>query len=105
MDNQLNSGSKARIRKWRTSMTNTLTALSATLLFLVGGVLLAQAPTPAPTNEAETKAIAKIRELGGQVMEIAQNDNHLEVSYATQSKVNNDSLVPVKDLIRMVHLN
>jgi Leucine-rich repeat (LRR) protein len=55
--------------------------------------------------DAEKKAIAKIRELGGLVMEVAQNDNHLEVSYATQTKVGNDHLVPIKDLTRLVHLN
>lgn len=66
-----------------------------------GGAAIAQAQQ----SDAEAKAIARIRELGGQVMEVAQNDNRLEVSFATQSKVNNDALVPIKDLTRLVHLN
>lgn len=57
-------------------------------------------------SEAEQKAIARIKELGGQVLEIAQNDNRLEVSYhLAQGKITDEALVPVKDLTRLAILN
>ncbi|MFN0053006.1 MAG: hypothetical protein ACKV0T_12540 [Planctomycetales bacterium] len=56
--------------------------------------------------EAEKKAIAKIKECGALVLEIAQNDNRLDVSYITASgKVGNDLLAPLKELTRLAHLN
>src|SRR5438477_6646817 len=56
--------------------------------------------------EAEKKAIAKIRESGALVLEIAQNDNRLDVSYVTvQGKVTTQQLFPLKDLKRLAHLN
>ena len=56
--------------------------------------------------EAEKKAIAKIRESGALVLEIAQNDNRLDVSYITaQGKITNEQLAPLKDLTRLAHLN
>src|SRR5215831_14351329 len=60
----------------------------------------------AEDDEAEKKAIAKIRECGALVLEVAQNDNRLDVSYITaQGKVNNELLAPLKDLTKLVHLN
>jgi Leucine-rich repeat (LRR) protein len=56
--------------------------------------------------DAEKKAIAKIRESGALVLEIAQNDNRLDVSYITaQGKITNEQLAPLKDLKRLAHLN
>ena len=56
--------------------------------------------------EAEKKAIAKIREIGALVLEIAQNDNRLDVSYITaQKKVANEDLAPLKELTRLANLN
>lgn len=60
----------------------------------------------AEESEAEKNAIAKIRESGALVLEIAQNDNRLDVSYITaQGKVTNEQLAPLKDLTRLANLN
>lgn len=72
------------------------------------GGLLAQVPSQvrAQDAEAEKKAIAKIRETGALVLEIAQNDNRLDVSYITaQAKITAEQLAPLKDLTRLAHLN
>lgn len=56
--------------------------------------------------EAEKKAIAQLKEWGVLVLEIAQNDNRLDVSYITaQVKIGNEHLVPLKDLTRLAQLN
>lgn len=60
----------------------------------------------AEESEAEKTAIAKIRESGALVLEIAQNDNRLDVSYITaQEKVKNEQLAPLKELTRLANLN
>ncbi len=60
----------------------------------------------AEESEAEKLAISKIRETGALVLEIAQNDNRLDVSYITaQGKITNEQLAPLKDLTRLAHLN
>jgi len=72
------------------------------------GGLVAQttAPLLAQDAEAEKKAIAKIRETGALVLEIAQNDNRLDVSYITaQAKITAEQLAPLKDLTRLAQLN
>lgn len=67
---------------------------------------VAIAAASAQDVEAEKKAIAKIRESGALVLEIAQNDNRLDVSYLTaQGKVTNELLAPLKELTRLAHLN
>jgi Leucine-rich repeat (LRR) protein len=69
-------------------------------------VLGAFAAARAEDAEAEKKAIAKIRETGALVLEIAQNDNRLDVSFITaQGKVTNEQLAPLKDIPRLAHLN
>lgn len=74
--------------------------LSTLLLFVTASTTTAQ------DAEAEKKAIAKIRECGALVLEIAQNDNRLDVSFLTaQGKVTNELLTPLKDLTRLAHLN
>jgi hypothetical protein len=56
--------------------------------------------------EAEKKAIAAIRETGALVLEIAQNDNRLDVSYITApAKITAEQLAPLKELKRLAHLN
>ena len=78
-----------------------ITILSAA--FLAATITTLQAQDAA---EAEKKAIAKIRETGALVLEIAQNDNRLDVSYITaQAKITNEQLAPVKDLTRLANLN
>lgn len=74
--------------------------LSAALFSAVASMARAQ------DAEAEKKAIAKIRETGALVLEIAQNDNRLDVSFITaQGKITNEQLAPLKDLTRLAHLN
>ena len=56
--------------------------------------------------EGEKKAIAKLRETGALVLEIAQNDNRLDVSFITApAKVTVEQLAPLKDLTRLAHLH
>ncbi len=76
--------------------------LSAALL----GAVFAWSRAVAEDSDAEKKAIAKIRETGALVLEIAQNDNRLDVSYITaQGKITAEQLAPLKDLTRLAHLN
>lgn len=57
-------------------------------------------------SEAEKKAIAKIKETGALVLEIAQNDNRLDVSFITASpKLTVEQLAPLKELPRLANLN
>jgi hypothetical protein len=57
-------------------------------------------------TEAGKKAIAKIRQLGGHVMELAQTDKRLEVSYQQLSNpLTDEHLAQLKDLKGLVHLN
>lgn len=70
------------------------------------GSLVAASRILAEDSDAEKKAIAKIRESGALVLEIAQNDNRLDVSYITaQGKITTEQLAPLKDLTRLAHLN
>src|SRR5207248_10434534 len=75
------------------------------LIVLTAGLLHAADEKP-KRSDAEIKAIAKIKELGGQVMELAQNDPRLEVSYhLTGGKVTDNDLQPLLALKDVVHLN
>lgn len=79
---------------------------SITLSLALFGIALAQAPAFAQEADAEKAAIAKIKESGALVLEIAQNDNRLDVSYITaQGKITAEQLAPLKDLKRLAHLN
>src|SRR5215469_13870264 len=82
--------------------------LSAALLLAMIGLLQAQAPAPAPTprSDAEKKAIARVQQLGGLALDLAQNDNRLEVSYLqTDGKLTDEHLAVLKQLKGLVHLN
>src|SRR5262245_46224514 len=88
------------------------TVTIATLLLFAIGLVQVQAQDKdkekdkPKRTEAETKALEKIRKHGGLAMELAQNDNRLEVSYAMSSeKWTDDQLAPLKDLKELVHLN
>jgi hypothetical protein len=73
---------------------------------LLAGLLPVQADDKPQRSEAEQKAMAKIQQLGGLVMELAQNDSHLEVSYQQSDvKFSAEHLIPLKDLKDLVHLN
>src|SRR5262245_8240036 len=78
----------------------------ATLLLFTVGLVAGQAPTAAKLTETEKKAIAKLRQLGGHAMELAQNDPRLEVSFPqTGVTVADEHLALLKDLKGLVHLN
>jgi hypothetical protein len=78
-----------------------LTALSVCMIAWV-----AEAQEATPRSEAEKKAIAKIRQLGGHALELAQNDPRLEVSYQQlDSKITDEHLALLKELKGLVHLN
>jgi hypothetical protein len=63
------------------------------------------AKQPART-EAEGKAIASIRKLGGLALELAQNDPRMEVIYLqNDGKFSDEFLTPLKDLKSLVHVN
>ena len=59
----------------------------------------------APRTDAELKAMARINQMGGLAIEIAQNDSRLDVSYQHVEKFSDDSLRLLKDLKDVVHLN
>lgn len=56
----------------------------------------------APTAD-EQAVIAKIRESGGQVLQLAQNDQRLEVTFhLASSKVTDETIAPLKQIARLV---
>ena len=77
------------------------------LLLMLGIVVLSSEAQNAPKRgEAEAKAMAQIQKLGGLVLELAQNDPRLEVSYLQkEAKFGDEFLTPLKDLKGLVHLN
>ncbi len=55
---------------------------------------------------SEADAIAKLRASGGLVLEIAQNDNRLDVSFlSAQGKVTDEVVAPVQFIPRLANLN
>jgi hypothetical protein len=78
----------------------------ALLSALMIGLAAAQQPTPIAQTEVGKKSLAKIRQLGGLALELAQNDQHLEVSYIqTDGKLTDEHLALLKDLRGLVHLD
>jgi hypothetical protein len=80
----------------------------ALLCVLTLGLLAADTPAPAPVvqSEAGKKSLTRIRQLGGLALEVAQNDQHLEVSYLQlDGKWTDEPLALLKDLKGVVHLN
>ncbi len=79
-----------------------------TLWSVIGSLFLAAAngqEKPVLT-EAETTAIAAIRKSGGQVMELAQNDSHLDVAFhLADGKITDDQLAPLASLPQVAQLN
>jgi len=77
----------------------------ALLSALMIGLAAAQTP-PIAQNEAGKKSLTRIRQLGGLALELAQNDQHLEVSYIqTDGKLTDEHLALLKDLKGLVHLD
>ena len=48
---------------------------------LMLGLVVADTPAPVTQTEAGKKSLERIRQLGGLALELAQNDQHLDVSY------------------------
>jgi hypothetical protein len=82
---------------------------AAIALLAVAGLLAAQdKPEKAVEHSAAEKdAIAKLQKLNVIVLDVAQNDNHLDVSYLQKdAKFSDDYLAPLKDLkASLVSLN
>jgi Leucine-rich repeat (LRR) protein len=80
---------------------------AATVLLAIAGVIVAQDKAKPQRTEAENKAVAKLRQFNVIVLELAQNDPHLEVSYLQKDpKFSDDFLAPLGDLKgSLVHLN
>src|SRR5436190_136343 len=77
-----------------------------TIVALLAAVSLAPAQPKPARSPAEQKALAKIQQLGGLALELAQNDPRLEVSYLQHDqKFSDEFLTPLKDLKGLVHLN
>lgn len=71
---------------------------------VIGSVSYSQDKVP-PTD-AEKGAMAEIRKVGGQVMELAQNDARLDVAYhLADGKIDDASLAPLKNLPKLAQLN
>ena len=79
----------------------------AVAFLLTAALLSTQAQTKPQRTDAEQKAIAKVQQLGGLVLELAQNDPRLEVSYQqSDHKFSDEQLVPLKEFkAQLVHLN
>jgi hypothetical protein len=59
-----------------------------------------------PRSAGELKAIESLRKMGALVLEVAQNDNHLDISYLQpDDKFGDAHLAPLKELKGIVHLN
>jgi hypothetical protein len=80
---------------------------AAIALLAVAGLIAAQEKEKPQRTEAENKAVGKLRQLNVIVLDLAQNDPHLEVSYLQKdAKFSDDFLTPLKDLkASLVHLN
>jgi hypothetical protein len=78
------------------------------LVLILFGFMLISAPAQKARErtDAEKKAIEQIKARGGLVLELAQNDPRLEVSYHLSGKpIAVEDLTPLKDLPDLVHLN
>jgi mono/diheme cytochrome c family protein len=59
-----------------------------------------------PLTDEERELVAKIREQGGHVMELAQNDHRIEVAFhLADGSVTDERLAALKGFKRIVHLN
>lgn len=78
----------------------------ALLSVLTIGLAVADTPAPVAQTEAGKKSLSKVRQFGGLALELAQNDQHLEVSYLqSDGKFTDEHLAVLKDLKGLVHLN
>ncbi len=81
-------------------------AAPAILSFFCVYLTVFAADDSAKHSPAEVAAIAKIQQQGGLVLEVAQNDPHLEVSYQQRGeKITDQCLADLEILKTLVHLN
>ena len=77
--------------------------LLVTLLGIAGPLAAQEKPEH---SDAEKAAMAEVKKLGGQVMELAQTDPHLEVAYhLTDGQVGDDHLKPLANMPLLVSIN
>src|SRR5262245_38806422 len=78
----------------------------AILTVFPSSVLAVQSKDKSAPSEAEKQAMAKIQQQGGLVMNIAQNDPRLEISFQQRDKkLTDECLEPLKNLHDVVSLN
>src|SRR5438094_343159 len=79
------------------------------LLVLTGSFAAMAQEKEAPKAQrspAEEKALARIRQLGGLALEVAQNDPRLDVSYQqVDGKITDEHMMLLKDLKDLISLN
>jgi CubicO group peptidase (beta-lactamase class C family) len=68
-------------------------------------VLPTSAQDQSKHSDAELKAMAKLQQLGGLAIDIAQNDSRLDISYQHVEKFSEDSLRLLGDMKNVAHLN
>jgi Leucine-rich repeat (LRR) protein len=80
---------------------------AATVVLAVAGAVVAQDQPKPQRTDAEKQAVAKLQKLNVIVLDVAQNDSHLDVSYLQKdAKFSDDYLTPLKDLkASLVQLN
>ncbi len=77
-----------------------------TLALALGTAASLWGQSPVVQTPAGKKALEKIRQWGGLALEIAQNDDRLEVSYAQSGeKISDEQLTVLKDLQGLIHLD
>lgn len=82
-----------------------LIALAAGLV-AAGSLQAQETQPPAESSPAEQAAITKVRESGGQVLEIAQNDPRLDVAFhLADGEISDAALEPLKDMPNTTWLN
>jgi hypothetical protein len=90
----------------RTLILCGMPAVLAAIAALAARPALAQDAAKVEHTDAEKQAMQKVRDLGGHVMELAQNDKHLEVAYhLTDGDVTDEYLAPLANMPLLVHVN
>lgn len=81
-------------------------ACAACALLFLGSVLAVQADDKTKRSPQELQEISRIQQLGGLVLQVAQNDPHLDVSYQQiTGKFSDNDLAPLATLKGVVSLN
>jgi hypothetical protein len=75
------------------------------VLLLACIIFAAPAQEKTQHTDAELKVMARIQQMGGLAMEIAQNDGRLDVSFQQVENFSDDSLRLLNDLKEVAHVN